>query len=253
MELQEINHSASSIWSLPYDSGTGARRTPFKAPRREYTSVNASSYLQEWLALSETKWIFDYDENISSEPNHESHSLLTYSSRESLIPKRIELRSEIHSEPVVTTTEDQITLILSVLSLRVTELASVMDVQRPTIYSWLQGEFLPQHDKKIRLGSIYELAAKWRSLSTSSLGKAVRDAEFEGTNILSLLKQKKIDHKKVIRCFEGLVASTKQSPRNVRRKGLVADALRRRGIDPTQVKSNNAELNAISGRRFDED
>lgn len=38
-----------------------------------------------------------------------------------------------------------------------------------------------------------------------------------------------------------------------RKKELVADALRRQGIDPNTVKSNNAELNAICGKRFEGD
>ncbi len=38
-----------------------------------------------------------------------------------------------------------------------------------------------------------------------------------------------------------------------RKRGLVAEALLRQGIDPDTVESNNAELAVISGRRFEED
>lgn len=36
-------------------------------------------------------------------------------------------------------------------------------------------------------------------------------------------------------------------------KGLVASAMRRQGLDPDKAESNNAELAAISGKRFEED
>lgn len=37
------------------------------------------------------------------------------------------------------------------------------------------------------------------------------------------------------------------------RRGLVSSALLRQGIDPTKCTTNDAEINAISGKRFEED
>ncbi len=37
------------------------------------------------------------------------------------------------------------------------------------------------------------------------------------------------------------------------KKGFFADAIRRQGIDPSTVKPNDAEVNAISGQRYEDD
>jgi hypothetical protein len=253
MTTQSIDLNQSSIWSLPFAGGTGARSSAFEVPRIEVTSINSSSSWKQGLTFNGITWICDnVTENVDeTKPNQ--HLPFTSWNKNVLVSKRIELRSELSSETSIATIEDQITLILSSLSLRVTELANLVDVRRPTIYAWLQGDFSPQNDKKSRLNTLFNLAKKWRLMSNAPLGKAVRDTQIEGATILDLLKQKKIDEMKIVRSFNALINSSKLNTATTRRRGLVASALQRQGIDRSKLKLNNAEITALSGKRFEED
>jgi hypothetical protein len=253
MTTQAIALNQSSIWSLPFAVGTGARSSAFEVPRIEVTSINSSSSWKDWLTFNDITWICDSVTEHIDETKPNQNLPFTSWIKNVLVSKRIELRSELNAATSVATTEDQITIILSSLSLRVTELANLVDVQRPTIYAWLQGDFSPQSENKSRLNTLFKLANKWRLMSKAPLGKAVRDAQIEGATILDLLKQKKIDEKKVVRSFNALVNSSKLNTATTRRRGLVASALQRQGIDRTKVKLNNADITALSGKRFEED
>jgi DNA-binding transcriptional regulator YiaG len=253
MTTQSIALNEPSIWSLPFDVGTGARSSAFEVPKIEVTSINSSSSWKDWLTFNDITWICDnITEKIYDAKSNQNLSFTSWI-KNALVLKRIEIKSEPKTESSVATTKDQIAIILSALSLRVTELANVLDVQRPTIYAWLQGDFSPQNDKKARLNAIFKLANKWRLMSNSPLGKAVRDAQIEGSTILDLLKQKKIDSTKIIKNFYALISASKLNVVPTKRRGLVASALQRQGIDRSKVKLNNTEITALSGKRFEQD
>jgi hypothetical protein len=56
-----------------------------------------------------------------------------------------------------------------------------------------------------------------------------------------------------IHCKKGKEFVTETTDEKPKRRGVVADALRRQGIDPDKVKKNDCEVNVLSGRRFEED
>jgi len=84
-----------------------------------------------------------------------------------------------------------ISLIRSELSLTVSEIADVMHVRRPTIYSWLRGGELRSR-RYARLDLLSRIARYWRSLSNLPLGRFVRESA-NGEPIIELLKRKQID------------------------------------------------------------
>jgi hypothetical protein len=253
MITQSIAIPNTSIWGLPFEVGTGARGSAFEVPRIEVTSISPSSSWKDWLDFRDKTCICESATDNIRETRSDRPVQFTSWLKEVFVSKRIELRSELHRPVSVATTQDQITFILSALSLRVTELASVVDVQRPTIYAWLQGDFSPQAENKSRLRTLFKLASEWRLLSNAPLGKAIRDAQIEGASILDLLKQRKIDETKILKCFNALKGSSELTIKSFKKRGLVASALQRQGVDRSKIRLNNSDITPLSGKRFEED
>jgi len=254
MISQTIPYDSIAPWDFPNGNGTGARKEPIQANWKERTTVDPLTTVTDLLTSNGTSWAVPHYAYESSDNSSVSTiPVYTSSNLKNVTLRRIGLRSAVEVEPATLITEDQITLIRSALSLRVTELAEVMNVQRPTIYGWLEGNFSPQPDKKARISVLFEIAKKWRSLNTAPLGKLLRESMFEGKSILDLLKDERLDKRKIIQCLEATNASAKKTSQPDRRMGLVADAMRRQGLDPDKALKNISEVTAISGRRFEDD
>lgn len=59
-------------------------------------------------------------------------------------------------------------------SLSTTELARLLGVERPTVYSWLRDETEPQSRNAERIKRLYTLAGRWREYTQHSLGDWAR-------------------------------------------------------------------------------
>jgi hypothetical protein len=58
------------------------------------------------------------------------------------------------------------------LSLSMVEVAAALEVDRPTIYTWLAGRSQPQERHRERLQRLFEVARRWSRLSNSRSGLA---------------------------------------------------------------------------------
>jgi DNA-binding transcriptional regulator YiaG len=65
---------------------------------------------------------------------------------------------------------EQLSFIRHYLSLSVSDLARVVGVQQPTIYSWLQSETAPRGESLERLAMLEHVATHWKSLANRPLG-----------------------------------------------------------------------------------
>ena len=80
--------------------------------------------------------------------------------------------------------------IRSTLSLSITELSAMLDVKRPTIYSWLRGDSLPQSRNLERIAVLHQISRRWDELSGRPLRRHLRHAFSEnGTTLFGLLKR----------------------------------------------------------------
>jgi len=75
----------------------------------------------------------------------------------------------VKTEHSIRSAAEQLTFIRHYLSLSVSDLARVARVQRPTIYSWLQGA-APRREALGRLAMLERVAAYWKSLADRPLG-----------------------------------------------------------------------------------
>jgi hypothetical protein len=240
------------IWPMPFRGSTGERVWANKVPEVFATGVDQCKtdlvFLSCLLGQAVVQ-VLDPNCPLALVKSFAKNSLTSFIN-EARVEERVEIGIEPDVTVSVTTAEDQVATILSALSLRVTELASILEVKRPTIYGWMQGAFSPQKDKKEKLNLLFEIAQAWNKASRTPLGKAVRHSQVDGATLLELLSQKEIKRSYVLKCLKALSSSPEVRADSAPSPGSVAAALARHGME---VVPNSHDFIAISGQRFEDD
>lgn len=100
------------------------------------------------------------------------------------------------------------------LSLTVSDLARVLRVGRPTVYSWLRDEANLRAEHARRLEAIYRMAREWRAISTGPVGSFLSQPAESGDSLLTLLSAKVLDSPAIQSAFAQIrAASTRTSGR----------------------------------------
>jgi transcriptional regulator with XRE-family HTH domain len=102
------------------------------------------------------------------------------------------------ADPIVTAPQaprDQIRLIQATLGLSLSHLATVLKVERQTIYNWLQAEQPPalQARTRTRLAEIVDVSRKWTQRCPRPAGKLAAALDLGGGTLLDLLVQQPLD------------------------------------------------------------
>lgn len=97
--------------------------------------------------------------------------------------------------------QEKIAGIRHYLSLNTTELASVLQVKRPTVYSWTAGAASLHGKHRARLDQVYEIARDWRALSTRPLGEVMRERIAGGAALIDLLSADHLDQVAISRAL----------------------------------------------------
>ena len=77
--------------------------------------------------------------------------------------------------------------IKSTLGLHVSDLATVLGVSRPTVYSWMQGSE-PHSDSRARLAHLFQIASHIKEIGASRPEALVRRPLFDGVSLLDKIK-----------------------------------------------------------------
>ena len=123
--------------------------------------------------------------------------------------------------------QEQMASIRRFFSLNISDMARVLRVERPTVYSWLTGEASPRSANLERIGKIYSLAREWRSMSTKPIGAMLNTPYETNTTLLSLLSEDNIDETAVREMLEALNQALGRVPS---RRG-VAEIAKEHGIN----------------------
>ncbi len=100
---------------------------------------------------------------------------------------------------------EQIVAIRSILGLNISELAGILGVQRPTIYSWQTGSAEPHAENGNRLRRTYELASRWNRVCPEPIGEWVRKPLDEsGLTLVSLLSESTPNEAVIAEAFKTL-------------------------------------------------
>jgi DNA-binding transcriptional regulator YiaG len=100
------------------------------------------------------------------------------------------------------------------LSLSVTDLAKVLHVGRPTVYSWLRDEANLRVEHARRLESIYGLARKWKTMSSRPVGAFLNRPVASGSTLMALLSAKPLDSLEVETAYTQIQQAMGREPRH---------------------------------------
>jgi DNA-binding XRE family transcriptional regulator len=123
-------------------------------------------------------------------------------------------------------TQEKLAGIRRYLSMNVTNLAKVLRVGRPTVYSWLREDADLRGEHAQRLEKIYRIARKWRMMSSRPVGAFLNQPLSAGETLLSLLSARTVDELAVQGAFDQI---RNASSRTTRRQGVV-EAAKQRGF-----------------------
>jgi hypothetical protein len=79
------------------------------------------------------------------------------------------------------------------LSLNLSDLAAILRVSRPTIYSWLKEDSSPQAHNTSRMRQLFRLAKLWSDISRKPLGSHLKTPVVDGQSVFDLLSQDHLD------------------------------------------------------------
>lgn len=142
---------------------------------------------------------------------------------------------------------EMIALIRSVLSANVTEMASILRVERPTVYAWASGRTLPHGDNVRRLQKIFQFAAYVMGKTAVPLGKLIREPSQDGLSIVSLLSEETIHDERVYSRFRVALEKIEAAPK----RSSIIDRAIKRGSDPSRDKNNRDVTDWITGKRIE--
>jgi hypothetical protein len=112
------------------------------------------------------------------------------------------------------------------LSMTVSDLAKVLRVGRPTVYSWLRDEASLRGEHTQRLEVIYKMAREWRAMSNRPVGSFLNQPATSGDTLLTLLSARMIDRPAVQSAFSEIRVASSRTPR----RPNVMDLAKKRGF-----------------------
>lgn len=102
----------------------------------------------------------------------------------------LQFSSEKTTEPPLSAGQI-VAAVRSALSLTITELASIVGVERPTIYAWLAERAEPYARNRRRLSEVLSVAKAWSKVSELPVGEPIRREDGSGVSVVELLRQGK--------------------------------------------------------------
>jgi hypothetical protein len=123
-------------------------------------------------------------------------------------------------------TQSKIAGIRHYLSLNTTDLARVLKVGRPTVYSWTMGSVVLRSEHRERLDAVYEIARNWRAVSSVPMGQLVREPLSNGTALIDLLSADRLN----LAALHGAMRQIAEQQSLVDRRLTVAQAAARAGV-----------------------
>jgi DNA-binding XRE family transcriptional regulator len=213
---------------------------------RGYTSGSGSSYYYE--APKIIVLLTDHS-LVGTGGNLNNCTVGKYPAQDSTAPDaRITQQATPKAAPVAQSLADRISEIKAAFGLTVSQLAQVIQVQRQTIYDWMDEDHPPQVQghKRERLAAIQRWAIQWNALCPWPAGKGVASYAVEGNTLLDLLAADVLDEARLATVLRGLSEQVKAEWRRKEERSL-ANRLRARGFQPAAEPSLRSVLAGMGG------
>lgn len=222
---QEIRHSATTYLSLPpkYES---------KGTRPE--SSLPSTVLAFGLVMAGTGGLINpaYAANMLNAPTGTRVFVMT-------ARDRTDRHDEAKSPATI------VGDIKAAFGLNVTQLARILQVERPTIYQWMDEDQNPriQPRNRERLLTIQMFAEEWNRISSQPANKLFETLSFEGKTLMDLLGNNTLD-KPTIRSAMQAVATQIAENQAKKKARSIAGRLRDMGFPPPPKENARTTLAA---------
>ena len=139
-------------------------------------------------------------------------------------------------EPQSTTTEasdfllpgEKLASIQRYFSMNVSDLASVLRVARPTVYSWIKQRSEPRDANLDRIERLYRLGRSWRKMSDKPVGAFLKMKKQGGTSLLDDSSAPQLNEAAILTTLKD-VSRTIQAPS---KRLSVAESASKRGLKP---------------------
>jgi transcriptional regulator with XRE-family HTH domain len=146
--------------------------------------------------------------------------------------------------------DEIIAAIRSSLSLQMKELAEVLGVQRPTIYSWIKNEAEPTSKNRRRLNQIYRIAQFWNEQSNLPLGKLLRSVNGDGVSVLDTLGNDELNETEIQSQLFKLAGARQAIKENSnKRHPSVNEIAARHNLNLDHVSSQQHIIDVETGKR----
>ena len=145
---------------------------------------------------------------------------------------------------------ETIACIRAALSVQIKELAEILHVQRPTIYSWMKGEAEPSATNRVRMQQVYRLATEWNRRCNLPAENLIRASASDGQSVLGLLQADDIDEAGILRRFEALAIERLRIKAEAERsRPEAANIVRRYGHIEAGISDQQHVIDAATGKR----
>ena len=164
------------------------------------------------------------------------------------------VRETSDAESETFTTADRVLLLRRWFSLSVAEAARVLKVQRPTIYSWQEGNTPAATKNMERLRTVFDLAREWRSMSSEPVGPRRKEPIGPGdSTLVGLLSARRLSQTAISEALKRIAATIERE--QTRRVASGAELAKRFGFKAMaedDVRGNLAREGAGAARKSGE-
>lgn len=137
-------------------------------------------------------------------------------------------------------TSEIVNTIRTSFGLSVTDLASILGVERPTIYSWLKDQSTPAAARMQRMGAVLRLADIWTSKTGGTAAPVLTALTKSGITLLEALKEPKLWESEILAAMDAQVSNFAAPSRRSRLSVLARE--RRLELSPA------SEFDLVTGR-----
>jgi hypothetical protein len=127
---------------------------------------------------------------------------------------------------------DDLAFIKAAFGLSISQLASVLRVQRPTIYSWFDDEAGPdalRRANRQRLLNLHNLAKRWNAISNQPLKRHLTSTVRGKTSLFELLSAEALNQRAVEKAFNDIAKRIRED-QNPNDEPSIAQRLRKKGF-----------------------
>jgi hypothetical protein len=139
------------------------------------------------------------------------------------------------SELKLTEVGKQISLLRHYFSLSTTDLSRIFLVERPTIYSWMDGKFEPKQENRDRIREFYQLANRWRKKTRKSIGKLLKERMEGSSSLMDYMVEESLNMAAINRILDSIYKQVQERTEKIRAQS-VREIAKRSGFKPLSAK-----------------